>query len=452
MADYCPVASGLLAHPPEPQPKAELMQAIPAITPPPSPAQRALTLRNPKGEFLHWGCLKPLDSQAPFQNWFFARERDVYAIGAAASMDIRVREPVMRLHQCSLVWNGTDDRNAILIIDYSSSPHPDGLCTGTFVNRKRLEDGVPVVLRHGDETLYSYNALAAAGCHIDIGSTAGLPLQVNTGVWENSNSSDCHGSFPSILQLCSYKIILDSHNHQFRSASQQKWLPITGIPYLAGASITDGGSWHIKCGNEDARTALPDTEHVSRAAEMTVYDVTGNKVLFGDLIKEHKTIVVFIRHFFCGICQAYVSQLASIRSEALKEADVDLIVIGCGEYQPIKNYAETTGFTGPIYANPSRDLFRHFNLVENLARTPSDQPKKSYLAGHSTLGNAIDSIWKGPMKHPQLIGKQGNIFQLGGDFIFGPGNTCSFASRMKHTEDHVEVEALLAEVGITLPT
>jgi len=52
---------------------------------------------------------------------------------------------------------------------------------------------------------------------------------------------------------------------------------------------------------------------------------------------------------------------------------------------------------------------------------------------------------------PTQLGKQGNIKQLGGDFIFGPGtlyedsrtlgllvmigNTCSFAHRMQHTED-----------------
>jgi len=55
--------------------------------------------------------------------------------------------------------------------------------------------------------------------------------------------------------------------------------------------------------------------------------------------------------------------------------------------------------------------------------------------------------------HPKLIGRQGNIAQLGGDFIFGVGGyrvrtdlalryryhpigpQCSFAHRMRHTED-----------------
>lgn len=100
---------------------------------------------------------------------------------------------------------------------------------------------------------------------------------------------------------------------------------------------------------------------------------------------------------------------------------------------------ESTGFTGPIYANPSRDLYRHFDLIENLAKTPSGQPKRAYVEGQSVIGNIFSSIWvrhelqnlawsrvlpfvkNGPIKSPLLIGKQGNISQLGGDFVFGPG-------------------------------
>lgn len=34
-----------------------------------------------------------------------------------------------------------------------------------------------------------------------------------------------------------------------------------------------------------------------------------------------------------------MSQLATVKEEALSKADVKLVVIGCGDYQPIKNYA-----------------------------------------------------------------------------------------------------------------
>ena len=44
-----------------------------------------------------------------------------------------------------------------------------------------------------------------------------------------------------------------------------------------------------------AYTNLPDKEQIAKAVELTVFDANGGKVKFGDLVKERKTIVVFIR-------------------------------------------------------------------------------------------------------------------------------------------------------------
>ncbi|PSS02369.1 hypothetical protein PHLCEN_2v4062 [Hermanssonia centrifuga] len=109
-------------------------------------------------------------------------------------------------------------------------------------------------------------------------------------------------------------------------------------------------------------TSLPDADAIAQASNLAVYDLDGKEVKFGDLFKEQKTIVIFIR-------SAFVSQLASVRRESLEEAGVNLLIIGCGDYQPIKNYSE------------------------NLERTPAGQPKKTYLEGQSFLGNALSSIW-----------------------------------------------------------
>lgn len=102
---------------------------------------------------------------------------------------------------------------------------------------------------------------------------------------------------------------------------------------------------------------------------------------------------------------------------------------------------DTTGLSGGIYADPSRDLYHTLGLIENLDATPSAQQKPSYIV-RSTIGNVLKSIWvrltvvvesalpyaratnsQDALKTPQYIGKQGNISQLGGDFIFGPGES-----------------------------
>ncbi|KAI0348203.1 hypothetical protein BDW22DRAFT_1350370 [Trametopsis cervina] len=195
----------------------------------------------------------------------------------------------------------------------------------------------------------------------------------------------------------------------------------------------------------------PDTQSIQAASELEVYDSSGAKIKFGTLISspaDGKTVVVFIRHFFCGICQAYITELAKVKDTALDKAKVKLVVVGCGGYQPIKDYGVRAGYDRPIYADTSRALFKHFGLTENLQTTPADQPVKNYIAGRSRLGNALNSIWNGPLQHPQHIGKQGNISQLGGEFIFGADNQCLFAYRMLHTEDHTDVEELMKHAGV----
>ncbi|CAL1693844.1 unnamed protein product [Somion occarium] len=198
-------------------------------------------------------------------------------------------------------------------------------------------------------------------------------------------------------------------------------------------------------------SALPRQDLLEKASDVIIYDSTGKAVKFGDLFKERETIVVFIRHFFCGTCQLYVSQLATVKPESLEQAGKDLVIIGCGDFQPIKAYCETTGYKGKIYADPSRELHRLFELTESLERTPEGQQKRAYVANRSYLGGAFSSILQGPLKHLQHIGKQGNISQLGGEFILGPGNQCSYASRMQHTEDHVDVADLMREAGVQYP-
>ncbi|KAJ7772059.1 AhpC/TSA antioxidant enzyme-domain-containing protein [Mycena maculata] len=195
------------------------------------------------------------------------------------------------------------------------------------------------------------------------------------------------------------------------------------------------------------RDALPEASVLESASKCEIQDVKGNKVDFGSIFAEQKTVVVFIRHFFCG---EYVGQLAAVPQAALESAGTRIVVIGCGEWQPIENYADITEFQGAIYTDPSRKLYNTLGMdIQNLAKTPSGQKKPSYI----TMG-AFTNIWQslrtGPFKIPSLIGKQGNMAQLGGDFVLGPGNTCSFAHRMQHTEDHIEVVDLMKAAGVTM--
>lgn len=193
-----------------------------------------------------------------------------------------------------------------------------------------------------------------------------------------------------------------------------------------------------------------DAKALETATDIHVFDKKGGKVRFGDIFNDQKTIVVFIRHFFCGSCLQYVSQLATVRADALEEASTKIIVVGCGDWSLIEGYQKNAGFKGELYANPDRKLYETLGLVSNLQTTPKGEERRSYLT-RSLLSGTLWSIWRGPLKNPLNVGKQGNISQNGGDFVFGPGASCSYSSRMKHTEDHVEVSELMKAAGVSYP-
>ncbi|KAJ7350599.1 AhpC/TSA antioxidant enzyme-domain-containing protein [Mycena albidolilacea] len=198
------------------------------------------------------------------------------------------------------------------------------------------------------------------------------------------------------------------------------------------------------------RDALPEASVLELASKCEIEDDKGNKVLFGSLFADQKTVVVFIRHFFCGMCQLFVEQLAAVPEAALEAAGAQIVVVGCGDFRGLENYRENTGFKGPIYVDSTRKLYFTLGMdIQTMATAPSGQ-KPSYVT-EGSLSNAWKSIKNGPLKDPSLLGKQGNFGQIGGDWVFGPGNQCTFAHRMQNTQDHVEVKVLMKAASVILP-
>ncbi|KAF9545123.1 hypothetical protein CPC08DRAFT_769927 [Agrocybe pediades] len=78
----------------------------------------------------------------------------------------------------------------------------------------------------------------------------------------------------------------------------------------------------------DTWRAIPDAQSIVNAQELEIFDFNGSKVKLGSLFQDKKTIIVFIRHFFCGACQLYVQTLFSIpQTAALADANVNIVVV-----------------------------------------------------------------------------------------------------------------------------
>ncbi|KAF6126617.1 peroxiredoxin like 2C [Phyllostomus discolor] len=54
-------------------------------------------------------------------------------------------------------------------------------------------------------------------------------------------------------------------------------------------------------------------------AELPVLDASGRRVPFGELFRERRAVVVFVRHFLCYTCKEYVDDLAKIPKNFLQE-------------------------------------------------------------------------------------------------------------------------------------
>ncbi|KAF9528132.1 hypothetical protein CPB83DRAFT_854955 [Crepidotus variabilis] len=136
-----------------------------------------------------------------------------------------------------------------------------------------------------------------------------------------------------------------------------------------------------------------DEATVREIAALKVLNSKQEEVIFGSIFEHQRTLVIFVRHFFCGSCQAYVTQLCNlVPQENLDKSGIRVVLIGSGGPEVFDYYREATGFRGDIYTNPTTELYRALRMTITTQTTPEDQTRKSYLTS-SKLGNALGSIW-----------------------------------------------------------
>lgn len=218
---------------------------------------------------------------------------------------------------------------------------------------------------------------------------------------------------------------------------------------------------------------LPDPKKLSEAGEVLIKDKDGKDVPFKsfytDKPADERQLIVFVRHFHCGVspahrpgqlklgheegytnadhhpkqsCKQYVEALVKdLPPEKLSKANITLTIIGCGEPVCIEDYAKDTGSMFPIYADPSVRTYKILGMISTLwpgTTTPS------YLY-KSTLNNFFTSTWTGLTSgHPLSSGPKP---QNGGEWLF-QGGELKWCHRMQHPADHCETEELKEILGV----
>lgn len=186
-------------------------------------------------------------------------------------------------------------------------------------------------------------------------------------------------------------------------------------------------------------TSVPST-----ATSLPILDSNGTSHPFSTLYAtddhHQQTLVIFIRHFFCGSCKEYVSALSSvdgITPNELSASNKRMIIIGCGQPNIIKQYAKDTACLFPIYTDPTRQLYDAFGMIRTLSLADE---KPAYIKS-SFLSNLAKSAFS-QLSSGLSMFQGGDIQQVGGEYLIDNQGHIIWSHNMNNTQDHVEIKEL----------
>lgn len=188
---------------------------------------------------------------------------------------------------------------------------------------------------------------------------------------------------------------------------------------------------------------LPSDDTLKDIAKVVLLDRNRNKVTFKELVNDashRRTVVVFIRHFFCGMCYGYVRNLSADLMPGKLEAmptPTRLVIIGCGDPILIPQYIKETDCPFEIYADTSRKLYTQLGFCVN---GEANETPPTYVKKYSPP-LWLNLLISGKMAAKTMKTSGGLINQNGGEMIWIDGKL-KFIHRMRNTTDHVEVEEL----------
>ncbi|KAJ9095971.1 hypothetical protein QFC21_005333 [Naganishia friedmannii] len=164
-----------------------------------------------------------------------------------------------------------------------------------------------------------------------------------------------------------------------------------------------------------------DEKHHVRSSSLRKGESTNDGPHIGGeefIVHGRKTVVFWIRHFWCGQCQDYTfASLGLLDAEAIHKAGLNVIV----------------------------RLYRLMGMTK-LSNDFGPATGRAAYHQHSAPRQVVTAIGNGLFKMP--LANPGTFTQLGGEFIVGPGLKCDFAHRMTNTSNHMEAFDILRLAGV----
>lgn len=169
----------------------------------------------------------------------------------------------------------------------------------------------------------------------------------------------------------------------------------------------------------EERGNLIERTDLDEAQRCVIKDEQGRKRLFRDVIRSPRTIVIFLRFFWCAKCQDYVRSISKIfapgteERRKLDETKTTVIFIGSGSWKMIASYRAFLGCSFDFFTDMTTTsrLFRKMGMNRILLGGTSDRSVLNpTLTIWQTMIASAKSIPKFPLHRP------GSFTQLGGEF------------------------------------
>jgi prostamide/prostaglandin F2alpha synthase len=162
-------------------------------------------------------------------------------------------------------------------------------------------------------------------------------------------------------------------------------------------------------------------------------DADGKEIRLGTLWEKQPAVVVFLRHYGWIFCRQHVAQLRAQEAE-FKAKGAALAAVSLGDVQYAKAFREETKIDFPLLIDEKKIAYEAMELRSaNLL----------HLLKSENFAARSQAKAEGYSQHK--LGK--NPFQLGGSFVFGPGDVDRYAHLSETFGDNAAMKDLLAALG-----
>lgn len=135
-----------------------------------------------------------------------------------------------------------------------------------------------------------------------------------------------------------------------------------------------------------------------------------------------------------------IAEAITMQAYYTMRVPTNIVVIGCGSPSMIPFYKQATGCPFPIFADPTRKLYKALGMTLTLNMAG---PKRPGYMKDIPLYQWQLKQWTTMAKPPKGNSrfKGGNLLQIGGEFLFQDGQVV-WCHRMKNMRGHAEVDVV----------